>query len=293
MGYPFPPSPLLSAPVQWTGQGFVTEDGHALDVLCYDETASNWNVELTRYHEAEAGANHPIDIASRRMAIQSIRRHVASEAPVLLDVGCSSGHLLGELASAFPGAQLIGADFIPEVLRRIAPSMPGVPLVQFDLRHCPLPDASVDAVTCLNVLEHIDDDEAALRHIKRILKPGGIAHVEVPAGPGLYDIYDQWLMHHRRYRMRDLLALARRVGLQPVRRNHLGFFLFPAFAIVKRWGRRKLELPAAEKEAIVTRRIRSTRRSAAFGALIGMEAALSRVVRFPVGIRCVAVLRKP
>jgi SAM-dependent methyltransferase len=63
-------------------------------------------------------------------------------------------------------------------------------LLHFDLRHCPLPDGSFDGVILLNVLEHIKEDAAALRQIARILKPGGIAAIEVPAGRGLYDIYD-------------------------------------------------------------------------------------------------------
>ena len=50
------------------------------------------------------------------------------------------------------------------------------------------------------MLEHVEDDQAAIRQVYRILQPGGVAVIEVPAGPDLYDIYDRQLMHHRRYR---------------------------------------------------------------------------------------------
>jgi len=292
MDYPFPPSVVHGGPVRWTGKGFTTEDGRAIGVACYDQAASNWSDELTRLHEAEAGERHPIDVASRALAVRSIRRWVRGDAPVILDVGCSSGHLLTELTAAFPRATVIGADYIPELLERLAARLPNVPIVQFDLRKCPLPDASIDAVTCLNVLEHIDDDEQALREVHRILKPGGIAHVEVPAGPHLYDVYDELLMHHRRYRMRGLLELARRTGFEPLRGTHLGALIYPAFAMVKRKNRAKLSLGPEEKKALVAGQIRSTGHSAALAAVIRLETALGSFVRYPLGIRCVVVLRR-
>ena len=171
--------------------------------------------------------------------------------------------------------------------------MPGLPILQFDLRRCPLPDACVDAVTALNVLEHIDDDAGALREIARILRPGGVAHVEVPAGPDLFDVYDEQLMHHRRYHLGDLLAKARGAGFEVLRGTHLGFFLYPPFAWVKRRNRRLLSLPAAEKRALVAGQIRRTSGSRGLDFALRVEEAWGRLVRYPTGIRCLAGLRKP
>jgi hypothetical protein len=52
--------------------------------------------------------------------------------------------------------------------------------LQLDLRKIALPDASVDAVYASHVLEHIDDDHAAIAEIRRILTPGGFAVLPVP-----------------------------------------------------------------------------------------------------------------
>lgn len=296
MDYPFPASPLHPTPFRWTGRQFVATEGdgsQACNVLTYDQTPSNWSDDLTRLHEDEAGEKHPIDIASRRLALRSIRKWVTRPSPVLLDVGCSSGHLLKEMIATVPDALVIGADYIPELLERLAARMPGVPLLQFDLRRCPLPDDSIDAVTCLNVLEHIDDDALALRQIHRILRGGGgIAHIEVPAGPHLYDIYDEQLMHHRRYRLADLLQLAKSIGFEVLAATHLGFLVYPAFRAVKLKNRALLSKSAEEKRAIVSGQIRSTRQSLPLTMAIKLEAALGRMMRFPVGIRCVVVLRK-
>ena len=75
---------------------------------------------------------------------------------------------------------------------------------RFDLLKCPLPDAAVDALVMLNVLEHIEDDLGALPAGASHPQTGGLLILEVPAGPGLYDAYDAALRHFRRYSTREL-----------------------------------------------------------------------------------------
>jgi len=89
-----------------------------------------------------------------------------------------------------------------------------MPPLEFDLTQCPLKGESVDVVVLLNVLEHIEDDALALHQVYRILKPGGIAVIQVPANQRLYDVYDLLLMHHRRYSLRELRQIAQKAGFQ-------------------------------------------------------------------------------
>ena len=293
-GFPWPKPVAAAAPPRWA-DGQFSLDGQPCRVVCYDAADSHWSAELTDLHEAEAGSDHPIDRASRRLAVRSLVGSLAGRGgvPVVLDVGCSSGFVIEEIQGALPHAALIGSDYIAPPLEKLAARQPGLPLLQFDLRRCPLPDACVDAVTALNVLEHIDDDQGALHEIARILRPGGVAHIEVPASPGCYDVYDEQLMHHRRYRLRELTAKARAAGFEVRRATHLGCLVFPAFWLVKQRGRRLLSLPDAEKKALVARQIRQTGSSALLGAVLKLEETLGHFVTFPFGIRCVAVLRKP
>lgn len=290
--FKFPKPPGCTSELYWDGRQFVSADGVWGDILCYSETQSNWSAELTELHEQEAGRNHPIDIASRASAIRSIRMFNQFPEPIVLDVGCSSGFLVEELVRELPGAAVMGADYIAQPLLRLAQRLPGIPILQFDLRQCPLPDNCVDVVTCLNVLEHIDDHAAATRHLFRILKPGGIAHLEVPAGPSLYGVYDELLMHHRRYRMSDLVNLVGQAGFEVLQKTHLGFFVFPAFALAKlaNRGRRSSE---ELKKKVVASQIHRTSDSSLFRFIMRVEMALGRRVRFPFGIRCVLVARKP
>jgi ubiquinone/menaquinone biosynthesis C-methylase UbiE len=290
--FPWPPIPGSSGAPQWDGKQFIV-DGKRQDMLCYEFAESHWTSELTELHEAEAGSNHPIDCASRALAIRSIEQFLPHTNVIVLDVGCSSGFLLEELRQRLPRIELIGSDFIFAPLKgRLRPLLE-VPLLQFDLRKCPLPDACIDGVTALNVLEHIDDDKTALRHIWRMLKPNGVAHIEVPAGPHLYDIYDEHLMHHRRYTREQLKSLAREVGFEVVKATHLGASVYPAFAWVKRKNRRLLSRPAEEKKRLVAGQIRTTSQSAFLRSLLRAEMAVGKHVSYKRGIRCLAVLRKP
>jgi SAM-dependent methyltransferase len=82
-----------------------------------------------------------------------------------------------------------------------------LPEVPEDLRRDPF-----DSVVCLNVLEHIERDMAALAAMGELVRPGGTVVLLVPAGPALYGELDRALGHYRRYTpatLRDVFAAAR------------------------------------------------------------------------------------
>lgn len=79
-----------------------------------------------------------------------------------------------------------------------------------------VPAGSFDSVVCLNVLEHIQDDVAALRHMKQLLRPGGRVIVFVPAMPALFGAMDEAMGHVRRYTLSSLRRAFRRAEITPV-----------------------------------------------------------------------------
>jgi SAM-dependent methyltransferase len=277
----------------WTGSCFQIE-AKQFKILVFGGGVSAWSPELTEMHEKEAHSSHPIDLASRAMAIDSMKLLRAAEQPVILDVGCSSGFLVQELSRALPGAQVIGADYLPELVLKGAERYPNNPFLQFDLRACPLADACVDGVTGLNVLEHIDDDDKALREIHRILKSGGLAHIEVPADPTSFDLYDEVLLHFRRYRLRDIVAKATAIGFTVRKATHLGFFVYPIFTYAKKRNQRRgAQLSIDEKRKVVARQIGATKKSKTLSVIFSLERLLGSVVNYPAGIRIVVRLEKP
>jgi 2-polyprenyl-3-methyl-5-hydroxy-6-metoxy-1,4-benzoquinol methylase len=73
---------------------------------------------------------------------------------------------------------------------------------------------SFDTVVCLNVVEHVADDVAALRNVYSALAEGGRAVILVPQGPDLYGTLDEVLGHHRRYTESQLTDVATRAGFR-------------------------------------------------------------------------------
>ncbi|MFZ5736407.1 class I SAM-dependent methyltransferase [Rhodopseudomonas palustris] len=280
------------API-WNGSAFVRARG-STRVLAYGVGESGWSDELTELHESAADSgNHFIDVASRRHAIAELERAVGDRPAAIMEVGCSAGHLLADMRKSLPNARLTGGDYTIGTLEKLGRKMPGIPLIRFDLANSPLPSEQYDAMVLLNVLEHIEDDRSAVRHIERMLKPGGTVVIEVPGGPELYDDYDKQLQHFRRYTLQGICDVVESAGLVVERRNYLGALIYPPFYLAKKLAQSRPK-PAAEREAHVAKAISNTSRFNPIGeAVMSLERALGRVVQYPRGIRCVVTARKP
>jgi SAM-dependent methyltransferase len=262
-------------------------------VLEYSSNDMGWSDDLTSLHEDAAGSDHFIDRASRRHALQQLLKYAGEKPPVVLEIGCSSGFLVRQISERLKDSVVIGSDIVHKPLEQLASSRPDLPLFRFDLVRCPFPDSSIDAVIMVNVLEHIENDRLAMQQVYRILKPGGIAVIEAPAGPHLYDFYDKSLMHFRRYTMMGLTALVEGLNFRVLERSHLGFFLYPGFSWVKRRNK-KLVLQSEDIQKHLTERnIRKTGASRLLDMLIQFELAMGKFISYPVGIRCLVTCIKP
>lgn len=289
----FPPVLAGEDSPVWNGGAFV-RSGKSTRVLAYEVGESGWSDELTELHESatESGA-HFIDVASRGHAINELKRTLGSKPASIMEVGCSAGHLLADMRRSLPNVTLTGGDYTLGTLVKLGEKMPGIPLVRFNLADSPLPSDTYDAMVLLNVLEHIEQDIAATTHIARMLKPGGVAVIEVPAGPELFDDYDRQLQHFRRYTLRGICNVVEQAGLVVERRNYLGALIYPAFYLAKKLSQARPK-SAAEREEHVANAIGATSRFNAIGhAVMSLEEVMARVVTFPRGIRCVVTARKP
>jgi SAM-dependent methyltransferase len=124
--------------------------------------------------------------------------------PSILEYGCGPG---GNIAFLRKIGDVSGADVSPDAIALAR----GKGFARLDLLSAgkPLPysDQSFDIVTALDVLEHISDDAAAVRELYRVLRPGGVLLVSVPAFSWLWSEHDEALSHFRRYSRRELHAL--------------------------------------------------------------------------------------
>lgn len=270
----------------WVGNGFKV--GNKLfKVLEYSLNSNGWNDDLAFFQEESAGDQHFIDRASRDHAIFQLKKHLADrENPTILEIGCASGFLLRRIQKEFQHANIIGSDAISVPLYKLADTLPNIPLFQFDIGCCPLPDNSIDAVVILNVLEHIENDSLAVEQIYRILKPGGVVIIEVPANPDLYGVYDQVYKHFRRYSLAGLSATVSQCGFKITNSSHLGFFFYPGFKYVKKKHQYLASAPIEIQQEFVKKNIKDTGENRLFHFLMRAELLMGRYLSYPVGIRC-------
>lgn len=292
----FPPLPSGQNPL-WDGEAFQV-DGQSSRVVVYSSNYSGWDDDLTDLHETEAGqGGHPMDLASRKSALDALRRHGVPERGRLLEIGCSTGFMLSDIKRAYPHAEIVGADIGVKALERLSQTLHGVPLIQMDLLQCPLPANTFDAIIALNVLEHIGDDQTALQNMANLLKPGGKLILEVPQGPQLYDYYDAHLRHFRRYSRASLVARVESVGLQTLESGFVGFLSYIPFFLMKKLSRFRYgikgERCSTSVEKMVRNNIKATSTSKALDLAFLLDAAIGKCLPLPFGIRCTAVATRP
>ncbi len=103
----------------------------------------------------------------------------------------------------------------------------GLPVMRADATMLPLADASLDIVTAFDVLEHLEDDDACVREVRRVLKPGGAFLVAVPCDPKLWSAHDDAVDHVRRYTRQTLTEVLERDGMQLVSMTSWNVLLRP------------------------------------------------------------------
>ena len=84
-------------------------------------------------------------------------------------------------------------------------------------------DYQADTAVCMNVLEHIKDDESAVNAFSRRLRVGGLLVLLIPAGPWLFGEIDRRLGHFRRYSKSSARELLQKTGLATVRLRYFNF----------------------------------------------------------------------
>lgn len=98
----------------------------------------------------------------------------------VVDIGCGTGQLVAELSRR--GVEAVGVDSSPHVLETARRRAPTVAFHMGSVTRIPLPDASCDAATLIEVVEHLDDQtlQEAIREAHRILRPGGTLLITTP-----------------------------------------------------------------------------------------------------------------
>ncbi|MSU66207.1 MAG: class I SAM-dependent methyltransferase [Opitutus sp.] len=165
-----------------------------------------------------------------RAWIQRVRPPAATD--VLLDCGAGTGLFAKEMEAQ---CRVLVLDDHEEALTILRTRFRPEQILSLAADQVPLPDGSLNYVTALDVLEHVPDDAAVVRGFHRLLQPGGIAVVTVPAGMALWSDWDVALHHFRRYHRRQLRALFPADQWEIVHANYTNVLVYPAVWAVRKW----------------------------------------------------------
>ena len=138
----------------------------------------------------------------------------------LLNVGAGQGTFTRLLERR--GFEVTSVDPSPAAVELLRRRVHG-PVLAASAGELPFEDASFDGAVLGEVLEHIEDDLAALREVVRVVRPGGVLAASVPANPAWFGPSDEWAGHHRRYTREALLELCGGAGLEVERLRAWGF----------------------------------------------------------------------
>lgn len=153
----------------------------------------------------------------------------------------------------------------------------------------PIADKAYDMIGAFDVLEHIDDDVAALREWKRVLKDDGCIIITIPAYQWLWSAHDVTLGHVRRYTTKQVRLVAEQAGLQPVRISYALSFSLPLVVGGRLAGKvcsSKINNSASYVDVPHWLNTLLTH-------LLYLEARLHQYMNFPAGTSVIAVLKKP
>jgi SAM-dependent methyltransferase len=157
-----------------------------------------------------------------------LRRYVTPNANRILDVGCGAGAtslVLNEFG------EVLGVD--AGALATKAARDRGLQVANMDATRLAARDGMFDVAVALDVLEHLDNDLGAARELLRVLRPGGLLLVTVPAYQSLWSSHDVALGHRRRYRRSAVRRLFAAAGFESITCSYVMSAALPAAAAVR------------------------------------------------------------
>jgi len=213
--------------------------------------------------------------------VEEICRQVTDRRPRILDVGCGTGANLLML-SEYGEAE--GVDISEDALAFCRER--GLDKVRLGAgEKLPYEDGTFDLVTALDVVEHMDDDLAGLREMRRVLRPGGRVLLFVPTFMFLWGLQDDVSNHRRRYRLPELRRVLEQAGFEIERTTYANITFFLPILVVRQLMRLTGLKADSEND------INVTALNGVLGSVFGAESWLLRFMNLPFGVSGLCVAR--
>ena len=152
----------------------------------------------------------------------------------ILDAGCGTGGFLNILHTRRPDLEKTGLEWNEDAARRAAEKS-GACVVQGSVNQAPFASASFDAIVSADVLYHqAVEPMAALLEFSRMLRPGGLLVINMPAYEWLRSAHDRRVFTARRVSKRSLTALLVEAGFVQVRARYWNSLLLPLMTVQRK-----------------------------------------------------------
>lgn len=213
--------------------------------------------------------------------LENICRRVTDRRPRILDVGCGTGANLLML-SEYGDAE--GVDLSEDALAFCRER--GLENVKLGAAEkLPYDDGTFDLVTALDVVEHLDDDLAGLREMRRVLRPDGRVLLFVPTFMFLWGLQDDVSNHRRRYRLPELRRVLEQAGFEIERTTYANITFFLPILLA----RKLMRVTGIKAES--ENNINVSALNGALGGLFGMERLVLKYMNLPFGVSGVCVAK--
>jgi len=210
------------------------------------------------------------------LILWALRRHFP-QARSFCEVGCGTGYVSAAIERACPRLRLTAAEASIEAAVLTARRLQSASVLQADARAWPF-EEEFDVAGAFDVIEHIDDDEQALRNLYASVRPGGGVLITVPQHRWLWHSIDDFSRHKRRYRRTELRAKVRAAGFQVLQCVSFNSLLLPLM-MASRLRSRLVTVGSLSHEENIPRPL-----NAVFRRVMDVERVLIRAgVAFPAG----------
>lgn len=183
------------------------------------------------YHWEQQGIVATLNPAQKNRHSLVIRR-IRKELPTsLIDIGCGQGDLLCAVSNEIPSAKLYGIELSAVGTALTNTKVPSALVFTKDLNDETYEPVVSDlrCLTCVEVLEHVDDPLSFLKTALLHLGQNGLALITVPSGP--ITAFDKSIGHRRHFSRSEIESLMRDAGLRDIRVRRVGFPFFNLYRL--------------------------------------------------------------
>lgn len=207
-----------------------------------------------------------------------------------LEIGCGTGDFIKQIVQNVK-LDITGSEIYLKGLLYAKNNLPNVEFIQFDITQGVVGE-EFDLIVAFDVIEHIENDVAAISNINQMLTKNGVFIVSVPQHMFLWSSLDDLVKHKRRYSRRELIKKLQENGFNICYVSSFLFVLFPLMLISRMFdkgqGKTQLEEVALEKRVTFPKAF-----NCIFDLFMRIDEVLIRIgLSLPFGGTLIVVARK-